>query len=934
MTQELISGYDAGSVSVFLGNGDGTFQSRVDYTVGFNPFAVVTGDFNGDGILDLAVANANGTSSGCYYCGTVSILLGNGDGTFQPHMDFATGDGPVRIAVGDFNGDGKLDLAVANNTSPTVSILLGNGDGTFQTHVDYTIPCVAWGITTGDYNGDGHLDLAVATACYTTPSSFSVLLGNGDGTFQSPVNYATPMAPYSVTSADLNGDGRLDIATSNLDNSVSIFLGQGDGTFQHLADYPGGSTGFGPNVIESADLNGDGKLDLVLAWASGISIFFGNGDGTLQPRFDYNFPVTHSNLTVGDFNGDGRLDLAVGTGDVYLLLQAPVVALSNSNLSFGNQNLDSTSSPQNVTLSNEGSAPLNITSVTIGAPNSGDFAQTNNCGTTLAGGDSCTISVTFTPTATGARTASVSIADNASGSPQTVSLTGTGTVPLAGVSPLSLAFGNQNLGTTSPAQLVTLTNGGSSALSINSLAITGTNASDFGLPSNTCGSSLATSVSCTIAVTFTPTALGTRTAALTITDNASGSPQTVSLTGTGIAAATTTTITAPPITYGANGLVTVSVASSFGTVTGTVTLSVDGGAASSQNLSGGSSIFTLTGLTGGAHTLSASYAAQGDFLASSATGTLMVNKAASTTLITANTLNPSAPGQAVVVSFQVTGNGTPTGTVTVSASSGEACAGTLSGGTGSCSLTFITVGSWTLTASYSGDGNFAGSSSAGVTQTVIGPLASLSPSSVNFGNVYLGLPGVQTVTLTNIGNASMSINNISISTTGSSGGKFSELSVCPSTLRAGQSCYVVLTFIPNGKSYAQQTATLNVTDNALGSPQSVPLIAQPINPQATLSTYLLNFGAQKVGISSATKTVTLTNTGATTLTLSTLNLSGNFAFASGTTCVNGGAVAAQGSCVINVDFTPETKGINLGSLTIKDNALLSPQIVVLSGAGN
>jgi len=400
-----------------------------------------------------------------------------------------------------------------------------------------------------------------------------------------------------------------------------------------------------------------------------------------------------------------------------------------------------------------------------------------------------------------------------------------------------------------------------------------------------------------------------------------------------IDSATITTITAPPITYAADGLVTVSVTSSSGTVKGTVTLSVDGGAPLSQNLSGGSTVFTLADLTGGAHSLSASYAAQGNFLASSATGTLTVNQAASTTLITANTPNPSAPGQAVVVSFQVTGNGTPTGTVTVSASSGEACAGTLSAGTGSCSLTFITVGSRTLTASYAGDVNFAGSSSAGVTQTVNGPLASLSPPSVNFGNVYRGLLGVQTVTLTNIGNASMSISSISISATGSSGGEFSELSLCPSTLRAGRSCYIVLTFIPNGKGYTQQTATLNVTDNALGSPQSVPLGAQPINPQATLSTYLRNFGTEKVGTTSTAKTVTLTNTGATTLTLSTLNLRGNFAFASGTTCVNGGAVAAGESCMINVDFTPETKGINLGSLTIKDNALLSPQIVALSGTG-
>jgi hypothetical protein len=477
--------------------------------------------------------------------------------------------------------------------------------------------------------------------------------------------------------------------------------------------------------------------------------------------------------------------------------------------------------------------------------------------------------------------------------------------------------------------MVNLGNPGAAPLVINSVSVTG----DFS-QSNNCPSSPAAILingNCTISVTFTPTATGTRTGTVTITDNAPGSPQTVSLSGTGVAAATTTTISAPPIIYGANGLVTVSVASSFGTVTGSVTLSVDGGAPSSQGLSGGSAVFTLAGLTGGAHSLSASYAAQGNFLASSATGTLTVSKAASTTLITANTPNPSAPGQAVVANCQVMGNGSPTGGVTLAASTGESCSGTLSGGAASCSLTFVTVGTRTLTASYLGDTNFNGSTSASVTQSVNGALASLSPASVNFGNIYLGLPAVQAVTLTNTGNASLVLTRVTVSG-GNDSDDFKALSLCPPNLAAGKNCQIIVNFLADGDNYSP-TGTLGVVDNALGSPQSVSLSATVINPKASLSNNSLNFGKQKVGTTSSSQAVTLTNTGTTSLGLSTMNIGSDFSFAQGTTCTSGETLAAGASCSINVNFTPTARGARLGSVTIKDNTLLKQQIIVLSGTG-
>jgi hypothetical protein len=208
------------------------------------------------------------------------------------------------------------------------------------------------------------------------------------------------------------------------------------------------------------------------------------------------------------------------------------VSLSPTHLSLGSLNVGTASAAQAVTLSNTGNAALTITSIAVMGANAGDFAQTNTCGSSVAAAANCTISVTFTPSASGARTASLSITDNASGSPQTVSLTGTGNGPVASLSATSLSFGNQPYDGTSAAQTVTLSNAGNAALSITSIAITGTNASDFA-QTNTCGSPVAAGANCAIAVIFTPSALGARTAALSISDNASGSPQTVALSGTG-----------------------------------------------------------------------------------------------------------------------------------------------------------------------------------------------------------------------------------------------------------------------------------------------------------------------------------------------------------------------------------------------------------------
>jgi hypothetical protein len=407
----------ANTISIILGNGNGTFQNHVDYATGRAPSALKLADFNADGKLDIAVTNQTD--------GSLSVLLGNGDGTFQMQQVFPTGQSPNSVSAGDFNADGKLDLAVVNTGSNTVSILLGNGNGTFQSHVDYSTGNSPASVVVADFNQDNILDLAVVNSADNTAS---ILLGNGDGTFQAQVVYPTGHSPASVVAGALRGNGILDLAVVNSsDNTVSILLGNGNGSFQTHVDY---ATGKSPVSLVAADFNGDGKLDISVSnqAAGSVSILLGNGDGTLQAHSDQPANAAPSGLAVGDFNGDGRLDLAVANPSsnmVSALLQSGAVSLSSASLTFAGQDLGSTSSAQTVTLSNVGSATLAVASITA----SGDFAATSTCATAIAPGASCGVSVTFSPAAAGTRTGVVSIADSASNSPQTINLTGAGTPP-------------------------------------------------------------------------------------------------------------------------------------------------------------------------------------------------------------------------------------------------------------------------------------------------------------------------------------------------------------------------------------------------------------------------------------------------------------------------------------------------------------------------
>ncbi|XXF80027.1 VCBS repeat-containing protein [Myxococcaceae bacterium GXIMD 01537] len=293
------------------------FQSHQDFPVGTLPYGVAVGDINNDGRPDVAFTLI--TSA------LVSVQLGNGDGTFGAASTFAVGSNPKFVEIADFNGDGNADLAVGGGTGSThyVSILLGNGDGTFQSRANYNVNSTdPSDLAVADYNGDGKLDLATANF---VGNSVSILLGNGDGTFQSAVPHSMPGTPSSVAAADLNGDGKLDLATGNFNGrSVGVLLGNGDGTFQPAVT---SSLGRLAQVAAVGDLNGDSKPDVAVSLYNDklVSVLLGNGDGTFQSAVDYAVANGAGDLAIADFNGDGRADVA-GT---FLASNAVGVLLGN-----------------------------------------------------------------------------------------------------------------------------------------------------------------------------------------------------------------------------------------------------------------------------------------------------------------------------------------------------------------------------------------------------------------------------------------------------------------------------------------------------------------------------------------------------------------------------------------------------------------------------
>jgi len=304
--------YQEGAGQTILG-GDGTFSSKQDYGAGTLPWSETMGDFNGDGKIDLVTAG--------FMTGNVTYLKGNGNGSFIASGTFATGLSPYTITSGDFNNDNKRDLAVGCLAGRGVSILIGNGDGTFKPKADYYTGETPQSVITGDFNKDGNLDLAVID---TTNENVAILLGKGNGTFNGAYYYTVGVVPRIVTSGDFNKDGYLDLAIANQDShNVSILIGNGDGTFRSKVDYPIGVSVYN---VAIGDFNADGNTDLVTlnGTARTYSILLGSEQGVFTLKGSYSLgAISTSYIASGDFNADGKTDLAItdSSGNaVYILL--------------------------------------------------------------------------------------------------------------------------------------------------------------------------------------------------------------------------------------------------------------------------------------------------------------------------------------------------------------------------------------------------------------------------------------------------------------------------------------------------------------------------------------------------------------------------------------------------------------------------------------
>ncbi|MCB0857598.1 MAG: VCBS repeat-containing protein [Solirubrobacterales bacterium] len=448
----------ASTVSVLLGDGAGSFSDAPDspFAAGGNPRSVAIGNLNGGSVPDLVVTNP--------FSDNVSVLLGDGDGSFGPPTSFATGgDGSRNVAIGNFNTDGFADLAITNpgNSSVNVSILLGNGTGSFSPAPGSPYPVSSkpafspsspFGIAISNFNG-GRPDLVVGSQA----TSIYVMFGNEDGSFSTtpdstilsgdaPATPGPESVPQGVAAGDLNADGFADIVAANRDdNSVSVILGNGDGTFDPKTQFNAGTK---PVSVAIGNLNGGSVPDLAVANADSspsddsVSVLLGTGGGSFGAPVSLPFPSPNPNaepLSIGisNLNGDSLPDLftassGIASASVFIGTTAPTATISPGRIDFDARETGTTSAAQTLTFTNTaGTEQVEVGAITITGGEAGDFSITEEtcAGEFLLPQATCEIDVNFTPAAADQRFAELQVAFNGASSPLRVTLAGVGNDP-------------------------------------------------------------------------------------------------------------------------------------------------------------------------------------------------------------------------------------------------------------------------------------------------------------------------------------------------------------------------------------------------------------------------------------------------------------------------------------------------------------------------
>jgi FG-GAP-like repeat/Abnormal spindle-like microcephaly-assoc'd, ASPM-SPD-2-Hydin len=457
------------------------FETRASASTGaYSPFSLTVGDFNGDGKLDIAVVSFLPSSN-------VAILLGNGDGTFRAAASYVVGSQPLYVTTASLRGNGVLDLIVGDSLNDNLYVMLGNGDGTFQPPVAHTTTGRTVQVGTGDFNGDGKLDIIALTGNGEGCNCVEVLLGNGDGTFQAAIGTPVPynIGGYAMATGYFNQDHKLDVAVSGTfgsANQVDILLGNGDGSFTPDGYYP---VSLAPESVASGRFAGSNTTDLAVGNLEGgsVSVLIGKGNGTFQQAADYG-SYAPTWVAVGDLNGDGKEDMVAANGGSAAIPPTSVVSVFTGN---GDGTFQAGASYP---------AGESLNYVAIGDFNGDhmpDLVAVDQLGDTV------------------------------------ITLLNTGVVTFSPTTPIT--FPTQLLGTTGSPLSATLTNSGTSPLTISSVSYSG---KPFHVQT-TCKGSIAPGGSCTITATFTAQAVGVTTGTVTIHDSASSKPQVVELVGTATA---------------------------------------------------------------------------------------------------------------------------------------------------------------------------------------------------------------------------------------------------------------------------------------------------------------------------------------------------------------------------------------------------------------
>jgi hypothetical protein len=745
---DVVTGDASPTISVLLGNGDGTFKPKVNYP-GCNTgkaLQIILADFNRDGVTDIALGCSDGTNGG------LVVNLGKGDGTFQTSpAAYPTGD-VAGIAIGDFNGDGLFDIVVTNRSQKNVTFFIGNGDGTFTKETKtIATPDLAHGVVVADFNMDGFDDVAYAVDTAVPNSSLSdlyVSLGNGQGAFQTPTAPVATEIGEFLTTGDTNADSFPDVVScsitrpnsgnNNVGPSLFVLLGKGNGTFQPTTTY----TSDIPSDPHLADVNGDGIPDIIAGGSSGALVYQGNGDGTFQPYQEPSiggFALTYA-VNAGDYNNDGNADLIGTDADTpraavsLSQVQQTSVASALTNvavfpLGSGVHNVDASYSGDSIFIGS-----LSSTVPLTAAPVNTSLALTASATSAILPGQSIVLTAVLSPYTVGPPTTTTNneLVNFYTGT----TLLGSGklsngvatimttTLPIGTDSLTAVYVGDSNYNTstsntiTATVSNVLISSSPNPSTYTQAVTFTGTVATGktgtitFFDGSTNIGSSAISGTTASI----TTSSLTAGAHNITAQYNTDASPVLVQVVNK--ATPTVTVTTSGPSTYGQSVMITASVPTD---ATGTITLTSGSLSLGSGTISSGSVSINTSLLTPPSDLITATYSGDNNYNSAVGTVTQTVNKWDTAGTLTSS-VNPSLPGSAVTFTDTLSPTNV-TGTVTFTNGSTVLGSSTVANGVAALTTSTLPLGNDLITATYSGDGN-NNASTATLTQVV----AKLSPT--------------------------------------------------------------------------------------------------------------------------------------------------------------------------------------------------------------